>query len=285
LNPHNVLLSFKNFSIFSQIASRYIVRDINLSIPAALPFCLAGESGCGKSLLAQAIVGVLPDELEAVGSISLSGDVITELPPKRLRELWGRKIFYMPQEPSSSLDPSMKIYKQILEIHRRVMHTSKKEGLERVSETLKKLGLDPTSAGEEYPLRLSGGMSQRTLLAMALSSSAEFIIVDEPTKGLESTKRDDVASLLSKLTKEGRTVFCITHDLEIPRKIGGTLAMMYGGLVVETGSLPEILENPRHVYTRSFLKALPENGLNPIPESVLNSLLTAWGEKDWEKAV
>ncbi|MDR3230142.1 MAG: ABC transporter ATP-binding protein [Synergistaceae bacterium] len=284
MNSSGSLLALENFAIFSGIASRYIVRDVNLSVPAAAPFCLAGESGCGKSLLAQAIVGSLPDELEAEGSIFLAGDAISELPRKQIRELWGRKIFYMPQEPSSSLDPSMRIREQILEIHTRVMGKPRKEGLSQVRRMLETLGLDSVTAGKEYPLRLSGGMNQRALLAMALSSPAELIIVDEPTKGMESAKRDEVIFLLSKLAEEGRTMFCITHDLEIPRRLGGMLAMMYAGLIVEVGPSREVLSSPRHTYTRSFLRALPENGLNPIPEFVLNSLDTAWGKENSRKS-
>ncbi|GHV40981.1 ABC transporter ATP-binding protein [Synergistales bacterium] len=276
LRPH---LRFENFGILSKHSGQPLVRGVNLSVAAGKPFCLAGESGCGKSLLAQAVVGILPEELMTEGSIFLNGEEISGLSehsPKRLRDLWGRKVFYMPQEPAASLNPSMRAYRQILEIHTGLLRRTRREGMRLVREVLEKLGLNLDTAGREYPHRLSGGMNQRILLAMALSSPAELIIVDEPTKGLESSKRDDAASLLSKLVEEGRTVLCITHDLEIPKKLGGTLAMMYGGLIAETGSVSDVLERPKHVYTRGFLRALPENGLEPIPDTVLNALETAW---------
>ena len=269
-------MRFENFSIVYDRTGQNIVKNVNLSVPSGGPFCLAGESGCGKSLLAQAISGTLPPELHAEGSIYFKDVDLTTLSSRQMRALWGKEIFYMPQEPCVAMDPSMKVIGQVYEIHKRVLHKSRREGMKRTRQIFETLGLDPDIAGKSYPHQLSGGMNQRALLAMALSSPAEFIIVDEPTKGLDNAKRDDVILLIAKLAEEGRTVFCITHDMNIPARLGGTIAMMYGGLVLETGRVSEVFECPSHIYTQSFLKALPENGLEPIPDSVLASLDTAW---------
>jgi ABC-type glutathione transport system ATPase component len=281
LKRTDALVKFENFGIIYDQTGQNIVKNINLSVPSGSSFCLAGESGCGKSLLTQAISGTLPLEMHTEGAIYLEGINLTSLSSRQMRAFWGKKFFYMPQEPCAAMDPSMKVMGQVYEIHRRLLHKNRREGMKCTRQILEKLGLDPDISGKSYPYQLSGGMNQRALLAMALSSPAKFIIVDEPTKGLDDAKRDDVILLISKLVEEGRTVFCITHDMNIPQKLGGTMAMMYGGLIVETGRVSEVINYPSHIYTKSFLKALPENGLEPIPDSVLASLGTAWQNTVW----
>ena len=130
---------------------------------------------------------------------------------------------------------------------------------------MEKVGLEPGTAGRRYPFQLSGGMQQRLLAAITLSQPAKLIIADEPTKGLDRRRRDLVIELLKGLSAQGKTVITITHDLEAARLLGGSLAVLYGGCVMELGRAAQVLERPGHPYTRALLAALPENGLHPIP--------------------
>ena len=241
---------------------------------------MIGETGCGKTLIAQALTGALSKDLSATGSIEFDGINLVGLSGKKRRKLWGKRMFLLPQEPRLALNPTMRVIKQVAEVLRYLRGQESKNALKNAGTLISDLGLSPSRDGRHYPFRLSGGMNQRILLAIALATPAEFIVADEPTKGLDADLKDSAVRLLQNLVERGKTLLCITHDLAVARDLGGNIAVMYGGYIVESGPADKVLDSPVHPYTQGLIKAAPENGLEPIPDHVLSSMKTAWNNSD-----
>lgn len=253
-----------------------LVGSVSFSVRRGEPFTLIGETGCGKTLIAQALTGVLAKDLSATGSIEFDGPNLVGLSGKERRKLWGRRMFLLPQEPRLALNPTMRVIKQVSEVLRYLRGQQPKNALKNAGTLISDLGMSSSRDGRHYPFRLSGGMNQRILLAIALATPAEFIVADEPTKGLDADLRDSAVRLLQNLVEQGKTLLCITHDLAVARDLGGNIAVMYGGYIVESGPAEKVLDSPVHPYTQGLIKASPENGMEPIPEHVLSSMKTAW---------
>ena len=277
---NEILLNINNLSISSIPEQKTLVKNISFSVRQGEPFTLIGETGCGKTLIAQALTGALSKDLSATGSIEFDGMNLVGLSGKERRKLWGKRMFLLPQEPRLALNPSMRVIKQVAEVLRYLRGQQPKNALKNANTLISDLGLSPSRDGRQYPFRLSGGMNQRILLAIALATPAEFIVADEPTKGLDADLRDSVVRLLQNLVERGKTLLCITHDLAVARDLGGNIAVMYGGYIVESGPAEKVLDFPAHPYTRGLIKAAPENGLEPIPDHVLSSMKTAWNNSD-----
>lgn len=292
------MLTIKNLEItLPDSDSRHpMVHGVNLSLSPTRPLTLMGETGCGKSLIAQAIFDLLPREMEAKGEIRYDNRNLLALSGRKMRRLWGREIFLFPQEPGSALNPLRRSRSQLTEIFRWV--TNKGSNGMRLSagivpdfsgiglktgsfhfsnlpfagrrykriwkDRFRQVGLSEED-GPKYPWQLSGGMRQRLLAVMALSEPARLIVADEPTKGLDSDTCALTVELLRKMAASDKGLFVITHDPNVPRQLTGDIAVMYGGMIMETGPATSVLDAPRHPYTRALLKALPENGLHPIP--------------------
>jgi len=253
-----------------------LVGSVSLAIRRGEPFTLIGETGCGKTLVAQALTGVLSKDLSVTGIIEFDGINLIGLSGKEKRQLWGQRMFLIPQEPMLALNPTMRVIKQVAEVSRYLRRQQPKNALKNAGKLISELGLSPSRDGRQYPFQLSGGMNQRILLAIALAIPAEFIIADEPTKGLDANLKDAAVSLLQNLVERGKTLLCITHDLAVARDLGGNIAVMYGGYIVESGPAEKVLDFPVHPYTQGLIKAAPEHGLEPIPDHVISSMKTAW---------
>ncbi len=251
---------------------KILVDGIDLVIRQGGLFTLIGETGSGKSIVAQALTGTLPEELSPSGRVCFDGVDILRLSAHERRSLWGRKLFLLPQEPERALDPTMKVAAQVEEIFKVLRYSSRRKAREETRRLFARLGLSASNEGRRYPCQLSGGMNQRVLFAMALASPANFIVADEPTKGLDPLLKRRVTDLLGELNRLGKTVFCITHDLLVARRLGGNLAVMFRTRIVEKGPAEIVLERPSHPYTQGLFQALPENGLHPIPARMLQEM-------------
>ncbi|MCZ8180775.1 MAG: ATP-binding cassette domain-containing protein [Rhizobium sp.] len=249
------LLSVEAASVSA--ASGEIVSPVSFSLKAGRPFTILGETGSGKSLLAQAIIGILPEGLTATGSVTIDGQVLPLAEPKRFRPLWGRKVGVLPQEPWLALDPTMVALEQVAEGHRYLGRLDEDEAISAARTDLEALGV--LDAEAKLPGQLSGGMAQRVAFAAARAGGARIIIADEPTKGLDVSRRDEVIALLMQEVEAGGTVLVITHDLALARQMGGDLAVMLEGKIIETGEAVEVLSSPSHDYTRRLIAAEPEN--------------------------
>lgn len=236
-------------------ASDRLVDPVSLALSAGAAVTILGESGSGKSLLAQAILGTLPIGLKASGAVRVGEDSFDPAQPEGSRPLWGRRVAVLPQEPWLALDPLMRAEAQVAEVHHLVGATASFK--DRASADLDELGLK--GEGQKFPWQMSGGMAQRLAIAAARAGGARIVIADEPTKGLDSDRRDDVLTLLRGGLIEGGALLTITHDLELAAGLAGEVLVMQGGEVVERGPAAELFAKPHHPYTCRLLAAHPSN--------------------------
>jgi len=252
---------------------RDLVRNACLSLRAGGILVILGESGSGKSLLAHAVMGTLPAELDWRGRIAIGGIDFGALDPKSRRAHWGRAIALLPQEPWASLDPLMRAEDQIAEVHALVGRRTWREARALAGRALGTLGLG--AAGRRYPFQLSGGMAQRVAVAVALAGGARLLVADEPTKGLDADCRDEVAELLLSQARAGAALIVITHDIAFARKLGGEMAVMLDAEIVEQGATVDLLAAPRHAYTKRLLSADPAGWAPAKPVAAANPVVEA----------
>ncbi|MBB4005359.1 MAG: ATP-binding cassette domain-containing protein [Aurantimonas endophytica] len=233
-----------------------IVAPASLDLVPGRPLTIIGETGSGKSLLAQAIVGNLPDGLSAEGRVTI-GDVSEEAGASGRHALWGRGITVLPQEPWLSLDPTMRALPQVAETHLLVAERSEADADRAAKSDLASVGLSEAVA--KYPFQLSGGMAQRLAFVVARAGGAPIVIADEPTKGLDAARIGEVVDLLRKGLANGGALLIITHDVEVARRLGGEVAIMLKGEIVERGEADVVLAAPQHDYTRTLLAADPRH--------------------------
>lgn len=259
-----VLLKAENVSVHA--GAEELVAPVSLDLEAGRPFTILGETGSGKSLLAQAIIGTLPVGLRAEGRVRLEGRDLDLARPGGHRALWGRVIGVLPQEPWLSLDPLMPARAQVAEGHALVRGLSWEAARRAAESDLAGLGL--AGAGNRRPDQLSGGMAQRVAFAAARTGGARIVVADEPTKGLDVARRDDVIELLMREVGEGGALLTITHDLALARSMGGDLAVVLKGRVIERGPADQVLSNPQHAYTRRLIAADPSGWPEGAPRPV-----------------
>ena len=238
---------------------------------------LVGESGCGKSVTSLSIMRLLKDTSGKVTSGSaMLGDIdLLKLPEATIRDIRGGRMSMIFQEPMSALNPSMRIDKQLVEAI--CLHTgmTKQQARKHAFDMLAKVGIpEPASTLKSYPHQLSGGMSQRVMITMALSCNPELLIADEPTTALDVTIQAQILDLMRKLQKEMRSsILLITHDLGVVAEMCSRVIVMYAGKIVEQGPIKDIFANPMHPYTQGLIASVPKLGSNvkvlpSIPGSV-----------------
>lgn len=235
------------------------VRSVSWSVAAGRVLSVVGESGAGKSLAARSLIGLPPSGARVTGSVRFRGTELVGASEPVLRRVWGAGIAMVWQEAGASLDPTMSVGAQV----------AGGAGLRRVQVLawLQRVGLpDPSAIARTHPHRLSGGMLRRVALAVALAPGPEVLVADEPTAGLDPPAAAGIADLLAKLIAEtGMGLLLITHDLSLAARMGGDVAVMYAGEVVEQGPAAAVFGSPAHPYTRGLVSALPTGGLRPIP--------------------
>lgn len=232
-----------------------LVEPVSLTLRPGVPLTIVGETGSGKSLLMQALMGTLPAGLQARGSARIDGEDFDLSAPGNMRRLWGRTIAVLPQEPWLALDPLMRAREQVAEVHHLV--SLETAGGAHADADLETVGL--ARAAARLPGELSGGMAQRLAFSAARAGGATIQFADEPTKGLDTAMRDGIADLLiGRLGAEGG-LLTVTHDLDLARRIGGELMVMLKGRIVEQGPASRLLAAPSHEYTRRLVAAQPSN--------------------------
>ena len=270
------LLSLRGLrtSVTTRGESFDVVQDLSLAIFSNEILCLVGESGCGKSITALSIMGLLPSPPLRVraGEILFKDENLLELGKGRMREIRSDSISMIFQDPLTSLDPVFTVGDVISEVIRAHRDMGSKEARQLAGESLAKVGLpDPVKRLDSYPHQLSGGMRQRVMIALALVLDPDILIADEPTTALDVTVQ---AQILEQLIQEQRerhmSMLLITHDLAVVAAVADRVAVMYAGEIVEQAPVDELFEDPRHPYTQGLLRALPQvsvkrQRLDPIP--------------------
>ncbi|MCF6110379.1 ABC transporter ATP-binding protein [Mesorhizobium muleiense] len=256
------VLSIKNLRIvLPEGADRdFAVDDVSFDLHAGEVLCIVGESGSGKSMSANAAMGLLPDLVRPVaGSIRFGETDLLTLSDVQLRDLRGRKLAMIFQEPMSALNPLMRVEDQIAEVFEAHDLLTPGERSARAIALLSEVGIpDPEKAARAYPFQLSGGQRQRVMIAMALALEPQILIADEPTTALDVTTQAQILKLIANLQeKHGMAVLFITHDFGVVAEIADRVAVMQYGKIVETGTADDVLDNPQHAYTQKLIAAIP----------------------------
>ena len=254
----------------------HAVDALALTLTRGETFALVGESGCGKSMTALSILRLLPDNGRVQGGrMDLSGTDIAQLPESRMRDVRGRRVSIIFQEPATSLNPVLRVGRQIVEVIER--HTALRGAAARAKalEWLRRVGLpDPEQRIDSYPFQLSGGQKQRVMIAIALAGEPDVVIADEPTTALDVTIQKQILDLLIELQRtQGMAMLLITHDLGIVAEVAQRVALMYAGQIIEVAGTAEFFDRPLHPYARMLLEALPDSArrrdrLTAIPGTV-----------------
>ncbi len=238
----------------------HTVRGVKMSVRNGEIHGIVGESGCGKSMLVKSVMR-LHDEKRSryFGSVLLNGQEVLEISKKEIQKLRGKEVSMIFQDPMNSLDPIMKVGKQIGEMLRKKEGMSKKQARERAKKLLEQVGLEPVEERiDQYPFEMSGGMMQRVMIAMAMACRPKLLIADEPTTALDVTIQKQILELIKRLRdKYGMACMIVTHNLGVVAEICDTVSVMYAGQVVETASVQDLFAHPMHPYTKALMASSP----------------------------
>ncbi len=255
------LLQLQDLALRFRGQTNDVVDAVSLTVRRGEVLCVVGESGCGKSVTAMALMGLLPEASARISSGKMTidaehFDLSKEALPSAMR---GNTIAMIFQEPMTSLNPAFRIGDQIGEAVLRHRGGRRVDALARAEEMLTRVGIaNPAQRLHEYPHQLSGGMRQRVMIAMALANDPQILIADEPTTALDVTIQAQILDLIRGLRDDtGMGTIMITHDLGVVAEIGDSVAVMYGGQVVEQGPVAEVFNNPQHPYTIGLMSAMP----------------------------
>lgn len=251
-----------------------LVEPISLTLQQGQALTILGETGSGKSLLAQAIMGALPNGLQCQGQMTFDGRPLTDQDKKLL---WGKTLAMLAQEPTKSLDPTMTIGDQVLEGFWLVGGLNKKQANDNTIKILEKLGLKNNV--NSYPHQLSGGMNQRSAFAVATAGGAKIVIADEPTKGLDAQNRQIIIDLLKQVVQSGGSVLTITHDIFVANELAtlenSCLMVMKKGKLLESGHAKTLLNAPKSDYANTLIAASPEHWQGKFNPKVSDELLVS----------
>ena len=246
-------------SLRVRIGDLTIVDGVDYDVQPGEVFGIAGESGSGKTISMLALLGLLPEGANVEGSVRLGGNDLLRLPRARLREVAGRDIGMVFQDPNTSLHPILSIGRQLTEHVQRHLGLDGRAAHRRALELLADVRIpDAEAALRAFPHQFSGGMRQRIAIAIALACRPKLLIADEPTTALDVTVQAGILHLLDRLRHENDlAVVLITHDLGVLSAVADRVSIFYAGRVVESGGRADVLQHPRHPYTRALLEALP----------------------------
>lgn len=253
------MLELQNISI--AYGEKEVVRNVSLRAEKGEIVGIVGESGSGKSTLIRGIIGLLDCPGKIIeGKILLNGRNIAPYPAEKMREIRGKEIAMIFQHADLSLDPLWTIGKSFYEsisMHKKI---SKQEAMACAAERLKLLSLkNPEKVLNLYPHQLSGGMCQRTAIAIAMANDPELLLADEPTSALDLTVQNQVIeNMMSIREQRGTTILIVTHNMGVVEKMADKVGVMYRGRLVEWGSKDEVLHDPKHAYTQSLIRAIPK---------------------------
>ncbi len=260
------------------------VDEVDLAIASGKTLGLVGESGCGKSVTAHSIIGLIPDPPGKIvsGRILFEGTNLLQLPEAKMRKIRGNQISMIFQEPMTSLNPVYPVGDQVGEVIRLHQKLSRKETRDRVVDMLRLVGIaEAEKCSDCYPHQMSGGMRQRVMIAMALACNPKLMIADEPTTALDVTIQAQILDLMNKLKDEtGASILFITHDLGVIAEMAQHVAVMYAGKVMEYTDVKRLFAQPKHPYTVGLLQSIPVlgrgrrhqklNAINGVVPSLLN---------------
>ena len=256
------ILSIENLRIHFETFAGEVqaIRGVNLKLQKGETLALVGESGSGKSVTAKSIMKLLSNNaVVKEGAIIFKGENILEKSERDMQSIRGKKIAMIFQDPMTSLDPTMKIGKQITEVIIKHEKASKEEADKRAEELLELVGIpNAKERMKQYPHQFSGGQRQRIVIAIALACNPDVLIADEPTTALDVTIQAQILELLKELQQQFQmAIIFITHDLGVVANVADRVAVMYAGKVVEVGTAEEVFYNPQHPYTWGLLRSMP----------------------------
>lgn len=256
------ILSIENLRIHFETFAGEVqaIRGVNLKLEKGETLALVGESGSGKSVTAKSVMKLLSNNaVVKEGTIIFKGENILEKNERDMQSIRGKKIAMIFQDPMTSLDPTMKIGKQITEVIIKHEKASKEEANKRAEELLELVGIpNAKERMKQYPHQFSGGQRQRIVIAIALACNPDVLIADEPTTALDVTIQAQILELLKELQQQFQmAIIFITHDLGVVANVADRVAVMYAGKVVEVGTVDEVFYNPQHPYTWGLLRSMP----------------------------
>jgi len=260
------LLEIRNLKTYFEVRRSVLkaVDDVSLSIEAGKTMGLVGESGCGKSVTAASIMGLvpMPPGKIAGGEILFEGVNLLKLPESKMKKIRGNSISMIFQEPMTSLNPVFTVGDQVAEVIRLHQGLSRRETRDKVIEVFGMVGIPAAESRiTDYPHQMSGGMRQRVIIAMALACNPKLMIADEPTTALDVTIQAQILDLMNKLKEEaGASILFITHDLGVIAEMAQNVAVMYAGKVVEEADVDTLFAEPRHPYTIGLMSSIPVPG-------------------------
>jgi len=257
-----------------------LLRQVSLEVQAGEVRALVGESGAGKSMIAKAVLGILPRAARLTGGrILIDGENLEDLSPRARRQRIGATAALIPQDPLTALNPSRRVGPQITDRLVDILGWKRPAAEARALELLDEVHIDaPERVMKAYPHELSGGMRQRILIASAFAAEPKLIIADEPTTALDVTVQKQILKLIREMQqRHGTALLFVTHDLGVVSKICQSLTVLYAGKVVEDTDMRSFFAAPRHAYSRALLAATPkytdpEGSLTPVPDSVLKEV-------------
>ena len=256
------ILSIENLRIHFETFAGEVqaIRGVNLKLQKGETLALVGESGSGKSVTAKSVMKLLSNNaVVKEGAITFKGENILEKSERDMQSIRGKEIAMVFQDPMTSLDPTMKIGKQITEVIIKHEKASKEEADKRAEELLELVGIpNAKERMKQYPHQFSGGQRQRIVIAIALACNPDVLIADEPTTALDVTIQAQILELLKELQQQFQmAIIFITHDLGVVANVADRVAVMYAGKVVEVGTVDEVFYNPQHPYTWGLLRSMP----------------------------
>ena len=263
-----------------------VLNGVDFDVRRGETLCVVGESGCGKSMTALALLRLIPQPPGRIrnGRVLFNGEDLAQASDARMREIRGNRISMIFQEPMTSLNPVYTVGEQIAESLRLHAALDRRQARKQAIEMLRQVGIPaPAQRVDEYPHQLSGGMRQRVMIAMALACRPDILIADEPTTALDVTVQAQIFDLLRDLQRDkGTAIVMITHDMGAVAEMADRVMVMYAGRVIEQGSAAQVLSNPAHPYTRGLIECLPELGSSRHAERTELAEITGVVPSIWE---